>query len=312
MAWLPGEGVDTLAAESEGIDQDEDADAGDEQVLVLSQSDSEGQQVGTHGLTEEEDVKHENSHQIDDSERMLHVSKIFTKVDTDLVRAVASAICKMLRCRVTPLATPFDRMEKRTILKFVKGPERAIFWTRLVVEPRWHKVGVLKKYLYAIQDLGYGADGRVWLTCTSSGAVCVLKFSLKDSQENIDQEYAIWKKAYPDLPVYKEIWCGHPTLRMPPFSRVLPSEQQDNIGLVRDSLTGHFAERQLQHKDIYWRNIGTYKKKNGKEYAVIFDMASVDSVEGGDTDWIEEACAKLSLPNAGENEGEESESEEYF
>jgi hypothetical protein len=41
-------------------------------------------------------------------------------------------------------------------------------------------------------------------------------------------------------------------------------------------------------------------------------MASVVSVEGGDTDWIEEACAKLSLSNAEENEGEEIESEEYF
>jgi hypothetical protein len=52
--------------------------------------------------------------------------------------------------------------------------------------------------------------------------------------------------------------------------------------------------------------------KDRKEKAVIFDNASVASIENGDTDWIEEACMKLSHSNNDENEGEESENEEYI
>ena len=83
-----------------GIDHTDDSCAGDEQ-FVSSQSDSdESQQAGAHGLTEEEEVGQETN-QLDDSTRMLHVSKIFAKVDPDLVRALGPAICKMLRFTVS-------------------------------------------------------------------------------------------------------------------------------------------------------------------------------------------------------------------
>jgi hypothetical protein len=69
--------------------------------------------------------------------------------DADLVPAIASTICKMLRCRLTPFATPFNRMEQRTLLKFTKGQKRASFWTRLVVAPKYPK-----KYLSAVHNRG--------------------------------------------------------------------------------------------------------------------------------------------------------------
>ena len=192
-----------------------------------------------------------------------------------------------------PFTTPFDRLPERTLLKFVKGEGEGAFWARLDTEPRWDKVGSPKKYLFAIEDLGRGADGRVWLTSTASGAVCVLKFSIDDKPNKLDHECTMWKRAYPRFKVYRETWCGHPALRMPHFSMVQTGVQAKCIELVRETLMTDFAKNGLVHNDVYWRNIGFYKDRSGSEKAVVFDMGSVVDAENSDTTWVDKACRVL-------------------
>ena len=107
MAWLPdGNGdVDRMAAEASGFDSNHD-DQDEEDRAGL-----ETQPHAIHGIDEDEEDENEiNAGTIDRSERQLHVSKIFSKDDAEtLVRAIVASLDKMLRCKMTPLASPFDR-----------------------------------------------------------------------------------------------------------------------------------------------------------------------------------------------------------
>lgn len=68
------------------------------------------------------------------------------------------------RRQVRPFTHPLDKPETRTFLKSVKGAASSTFWACLQVTPAWDKVASPKKYLFAIEDSGRGAYGRVWLT----------------------------------------------------------------------------------------------------------------------------------------------------
>jgi hypothetical protein len=231
----------------------------------------------------------------DDSNRFFHVSKIYHRTDPnhEAIRAIAAAICKMQASTQVPFSNPFDRLNDRTLLKFEKGDGKSVFWARLKdVSPRWDIVAAPRKFLYAIEDLGRGADGRVWLTATSGGAVCVLKFSLEDRGDKLNHEFQIWKKAYPQFKVYQETWCGHPAFRMPHFAMVKDEKRAQMVSLVRKSLITNFVAKKMRHEDVYWRNIGICTNRDGNEEAVVFDMGGVvTGVE--DSSWVDEACLRL-------------------
>jgi hypothetical protein len=200
----------------------------------------------------------------------------------------------MCAATITPYCDPFDKLSQRTILKFTKGGATVV-WSRLDVAPKWDKVVHPQKFLFAIEDLGRGASGRVWLVSTSSGAVGVLKFSLSDRpKESLDTEYAMWKAAYPSMPVYREVWCDHEALRMPHFASVVREKRQEKLSLVKQALLDDFFKRELVHEDVSWRNIGTYIDRNGMERVVLFDMGSVRLAAAGESnDWVDHAVSSL-------------------
>ncbi len=122
--------------------------------------------------------------------RVVHASVVYRWNDQGAValRAVASVLCKMARATFTSFADPFDKLDERTVLCFEKGVEGRVFWDHvkhLSGKGEWDKYANPVKYLYAIEDLGRGADGRVWLTCSDGGAVCVLKFPNDPSSQQI-------------------------------------------------------------------------------------------------------------------------------
>ena len=92
-------------------------------------------------------------------------------------------------------------------------------------DAKWNEIARPQKFLCAIEDLGRGAHGCVWLTCFSSGAVCVLKFALDDKPDGLDKEYAFWQQIYPSFPVFRETWCDHPALRC----RILRKSAQKTV-----------------------------------------------------------------------------------
>jgi hypothetical protein len=252
---------------------------------------------------DEDDDGEEQTVALDQQSRVLHVSKIYYRADGKhlAMRAIAAALCKMTKVTQSVFDDPFDKLKGRMVLRFTKGESRSIHWCRmgrLEGNGKWNKYAHPKKYLYAIEDLGFGAEGRVWLTCTFSGAVCVLKFPIKDTKgdhKGVERELENWKKAYPEFKVFREKWCGRDALRMPHFAAVRPDERLGALDLVRATLEANFFAKGLVHKDVAWRNIGLYKKVGaGRPIAVVFDLGQVQPNQTDhDANWVDAAIDKL-------------------
>ena len=117
MAWIPNESgdVDRMAAECSGFETN-DAESVDlvPPSRIIHRVDDD-----------EEDENEDDAGTVDDSKPNLHVSKIYSKNDiSTLVRSILSVLDKMLRCKMIPFASPFDRMVERTILEVVGGVEK--------------------------------------------------------------------------------------------------------------------------------------------------------------------------------------------
>ena len=204
----------------------------------------------------------------------------------------------MSKAKRQPYSDPFDDLERRSLLKFEKGNNASVFWTRLTLKngAQWNKVANPKRWLFAIEDLGYGSHGRVWLCCSSGGAVCVLKFALDGKALSLDNEEAVWATAYSadGIKVHRESWCGEPALRMPHFARVADVDRKQFIPLVNATLMADFHNKGIVHKDVSWRNIGHCTSRAGTLKANVFDMGSVRLLEVGESEaWVSDACKKL-------------------
>jgi Family of unknown function (DUF5898) len=201
----------------------------------------------------------------------------------------------MLRAQRRPI--DLNDLSDRRLIKFQKGENGSVCWTPLAPKKGilWDITPCATKYLYAFEDLGHGAHGRVWLACTQGGSVCVLKFSLGGSPDRaLDAEKNAWDKVYGavGIKVYREKWNGHAALRMPHFAPVDPKNRGNVLPLVRDTLEKHFHANGVKHKDVAWRNIGMFKAANGTERAVVFDMGSTSSIKG-DNGWVDQAVQHL-------------------
>ena len=202
------------------------------------------------------------------------MSRVYRWDDKDdkAFRAVAAALCKMTRATVKPFADPFDKLNQRTVLRFEKGDDYRLFWDHLkhLKKGDWDNYADPSKYMYAIEDLGRGADGRVWLTCSDGGAVCVLKFSNEPFfAKYLQHEERMWHKAYPQFKNKVRV-----------------------LKLVEQTLREDFDGKNLVHGDVAWRNVGLYK--NGSEVkAVVFDMTQVKERGESHDGWVDAAVQKL-------------------
>lgn len=156
------------------------------------------------------------------------------------------------------------------------------------------------KTLIALEDLGRGSTGKAWLCVTVtklSSAVCVLKFDNKYSlSENLRKEREMWHLLYPEFKsmVKLEKWSGSEALVMPHFSTVLKEDREKYQRELLAVLTKRFADRGKVHRDVHWRNIGTYRRKSGEVDIVLFDLLDVvDYKEEIHFDWIDKAMKSL-------------------
>ena len=255
-------------------------------------------------------------------ERRMFVSDVYRwdAPNNAALRMLMSALVKMneLSSQRIPLKDPFERLWERRLIQFVRG-DKSFFWSgdlKLMTadDVDWDSVVRMKrsdKYVYAVEDLGRGADGRVWLAValrtkttrslfaaktTSTLCPLVLKFGNKNSLERITKEYDNWVAAYPEFKdvVANEIWSGRHAVRMPHFTEVQENDRKKFIrdGQVRKTLQENFHNKGLRHYDVKWRNIGTYMSKKGECRIVVFDLSSVKKYTGDDS-WVDEAIASL-------------------
>lgn len=198
VAWFSEDNnADEIAAQEEEY-------AGPDDVFDAPPRQPDTRETGapSHTLVEEDEQQEEEKEGASVYQQdHLSVSKIYRRSDpnNELSRAVTSAILKMLRSSHVPV--DLSDLSNRRLIKFEKGDNGSSYWAKLKLKDgvQWNKMAGATKDLFAFQDLGHGAHGRVWLTCTSGGAVCVLKFSLgRKPEETLDKEKKAWDIAYAD------------------------------------------------------------------------------------------------------------------
>jgi hypothetical protein len=83
----------------------------------------------------------------------------------------------MARSKQNPFNDPFDKLNEWMLLHFTKRDSRSIHWChigQLEGNREWSKYANPKMYLYAIEDLGRGSDGPVWLADVPIFSCCLL------------------------------------------------------------------------------------------------------------------------------------------
>ena len=236
----------------------------------------------------------------DNMSRVLHASKIYSRMDDEhlAMHAIVAAVCKMLKAEQSSFDDPFDKLKGCMLLQFIKGENWSLYWCHmghLDGKGKWNKYANPRKYLYAIKDLGRGFDGRVWLMCTSSGAVCVLKFLNIDGKISmcLKKEVENWQTVYPKFKVFLEKWCGRESLQMPHFASVKRDDRMDVLDSVKVTLETSLDAKGLVHDDVAWHNVGLYKKEGTESKAIVFDLAHVHQQTLADANWVNAAIKKL-------------------
>jgi len=149
--------------------------------------------------------------------------------------------------------------------------------------------------LYAVEDLGHGDNGRVWLTSTSSGYIYVLKFAkFGHNQDILCAECDWWHTVYPEFErfVAVEKWSNHYALRMPHFAAILEVDRRDFLSSVEATLRERFDAKGYVHSDVKWQNIGQYVNNSGNAQAIVYDL-SVHTKGKEDESWVDYAMRYL-------------------
>ena len=264
--------------------------------------------IHTLEVAESEDEREEYLQSYDD--RILHTTEVLnSQVEFhNVLRHLFTAFKRMNEVRLNhTVGVP------RCLFRLHKG-EEGITWhpiSRIPIDvENLSAINVCSrnnvKHLVAVEDLGRGGSGKVWLTCTVSSrkpTICVLKFHNKNSTPILNQEKCSWDTVYPEFQSITSVdtWSGSTALKMPHFCSISSDEDRAFFKQrIEDMMRDRFHSHGLVHRDVRWRNIGVYeRKKEGKNggterVPVLYDLESVRSfVETEDSGWIEKAMAQL-------------------
>lgn len=211
--------------------------------------------------------------------RRVNGSKILKWNDPDLPILLVSVIQKMYR---SPNFQVNLIDSKRSYIQLTTN---SWYWNVLPSSGFTLDYGTLParntRQLFLLHDLRGGAHGRVWLACSASGKVCVLKFAQNKTEAGeklLGKEAAIWKGVW-NLPVSIGTWCGESALMMP---FVLPCTKDqwndpDIIAAVKKAVI-HLAQHgHFKHNDLKWDHVGLYESQEGLK-AVLFDLADMSEI----------------------------------
>ena len=204
-------------------------------------------------------------------ERHLHGTSIIEWNDPDLPHILLSAIQKM---RSSPM-NPVSYSELCTDRSYIYVAKDGFQWESVdeeVIPSIEGKVPSHFQHAFLLADLGGGGDGRVWLACTKSGEVCVLKFSKKGDEQRLEKEKQVWKETWNCDVIVKQL-NDRPVLVMPWVKPCSEEEyHRDEVQVaVRDAIRT-MASAGYMHDDLHWRHVGLYKK-DGRLCALLFDLS---------------------------------------
>jgi hypothetical protein len=173
------------------------------------------------------------------------------------------------------------------------------------------------KNLLAVEDLGRGSNGKVWLTTTETfESVCVLKFDNKNNRCYLDYEAELWVKLYDSAissMVRVDQWSGAFALMIPYFATIQEIDRE-LYPLQITKLLERIHNLGYYHDDVHWRNMGCYRDDAGVNVPILLDLIHVNefalkSSSSNSKEWIQKGLRNLfpsSLPMEPVRAGEEN------
>lgn len=153
-----------------------------------------------------------------------------------------------------------------------------------------------------LYDFRGGADGRVWLACSTTGRVCVIKFYNGNwKQADIERECSIWNRVW-NLPARTLHLCSKLALIMP-FVVSLTEDQVKGSECYLDAVLlaiKTLSREQYYHGDLKWKHVGFFLKESTKYndqevVAIFFDLIRVKRVDVGPLELERMMLEKLGL-----------------
>jgi len=209
------------------------------------------------------------------AKRLIYGSDVYSFNSPQLIPTLISVILKMFHSPHDPV--PLVDLKR----SYISVTETSWFWIGSLPKEFTLKFSKMPtaaaKSLILLRDLRGGAHGRVWLACSTTGLVCVIKFP-KRKVEELARELEIWTSVW-KLPATLQRWNKEMALRMP-FVCPCPEASRADPE-VKSAVTAAvklLAKHNWRHNDLSWRHVGLYKK-DSKLTAVLFDLGDVEQVE---------------------------------
>jgi hypothetical protein len=228
-----------------------------------------------------EEAVEDDEKEAEEAERVVHGSGVYEWHDSGLPLVLASVLGKMER------APKYGLMPARLRPRLHIDATRWWWTAPCEIEEdsatdtaEWRRA----RELVLLQDLGAGADGRVWKACTTGGKVCVLKFACRERNEapkrrraRLGVERTHWREVWGVHGVCVARLAGDYALLMP-FVRLLPHEERHVGGRVLEAIRT-MANKGYCHEDLKWRHVGLIDQGT-TERVVFYDLVRVATDQG--------------------------------
>jgi len=229
---------------------------------------------------------------VDGDKEILYESEVFERSNPALVEALVSVLLKMNASVIEPVGSILAQENVGSRRKFGLVDGDSFKWSSLPANTEklsYTLPGTNTKLFYLLQDFHGGADGRVWLSCSQSGHLVVLKMS---SSSSFTTELNIWQKVWNVqnarivklltvnalvMPYAFHATICEGTVKFRPFGEWTAENPSDqfyhsdvkDVVIDEDSLAGYrrnprgAAEQALRrlaiggymHTDVWWRHV---------------------------------------------------------
>jgi hypothetical protein len=242
----------------------------------------------------------------ENAERVVVTSKTFSSQSNELLGVIVAAVTKMTRAKTVKLPNPFHHIFSRQLV-FLSTT--SYYWkafsARDGFKPDWTRMPKkTAKSVFVVKGFSSSSKSRVFLACTETGAVCVIKTIRRGSveteksvhdamQKKLQKELDCWKKVYPEFKDVRILTLNNiPSLMLPHFDSPKDRKEVAVLEAIEATLRRDYDKNQLVHRDIAWRNIGI-RRSGDKVEAVVFDMESVEEKVDSESDWVAKAMTEL-------------------
>eukprot|EP00026_Physarum_polycephalum_P003714 Phypoly_transcript_03728.p1 GENE.Phypoly_transcript_03728~~Phypoly_transcript_03728.p1 ORF type:complete len:327 (-),score=33.20 Phypoly_transcript_03728:58-1038(-) len=226
--------------------------------------------------------------------RVLSTSHTIKYDDPKVMVYLVSVIQKMVWSPFNPV------LELSNIRSYITLDDMSWYWSTVTWKTttlnRHRTPNANTRQFVLLRDLRGGADGRVWMACTTSGLVCVLKFgrfentsffttsqhesAIAHAAENLEREASYYKRL--GVKVHSTTLCKQPVLILPHFTvadLTDESTQKSAKAAIDDLVAKGIYHLDMKKEHVF---VETPKKKGQPKIIRFVDFAQARDINSGE------------------------------